>query len=133
MPRASFVAAIAATSAALAGCGTTTHYAWGAYDDALYSHYKNPQERGAFVENLKKVILESEQEGRRVPPGVNAEYGYALYEEARYAEAVVYFQKERDLWPESRILMEKMIRNAERQRPASPAPATGPAGTLERG
>jgi len=132
MTRATGIAATAFLAAALQGCATSTYYAWGAYDEALYAHYKDPQEREAFVENLKKVLLQAEQEGRRVPPGVNAEYGYALYEEGQYVEAVVYFQKERDLWPESRTLMEKMIRNAERQKPASPTPAQGPAGTLEK-
>jgi len=132
MTRATGVAATVVLAAALQGCATPTYYAWGAYDDALYAHYKNPQEREAFVENLKKVLLEAEKEGRRVPPGINAEYGYALYEEGRYVEAVVYFQKERDQWPESLVLMEKMIRNAQRQKPASPTPAQGPAGTLEK-
>jgi hypothetical protein len=129
--RAAGIATFVAVAAALQGCAASTYYAWGGYDEALYAHYKNPQEREAFVANLKKVLLAAEQEGRRVPPGINAEYGYALYEEGQYVEAVVYFQKERDQWPESRVLMEKMIRNAQRQKPASPTPAQGPAGTLE--
>jgi hypothetical protein len=133
MTRATDIAATVLLATAMQGCATPTHYAWGSYDDTLYSHYKNPQEREKFVENLKKVLLESEQDGRKVPPGINAEYGYALYEEGQYTEAVVYFQKERDLWPESRVLMEKMIRNAQRQKPATPTPAQGPAGTLEKG
>jgi hypothetical protein len=101
---------------ALAACAPRNQlYQWSDYDAALYQHYKKPQEREAFVERLKTVILASEQRAQKVPPGCYAEYGYALYEEAQYDGAISYFQKERDLWPESRAFMEKMIRNAERQ------------------
>ena len=121
-------------AAALSGCATESGlYRWGGYDDALYSHYKNPQDRAAFVKRLKTIVLEAEQSGRKVPPGIYAEYGYALYEEGQYDQAATYFQKERDLWPESRTFMEKMLRNAQRQAApgAGPGPQ-GPAGALEK-
>ncbi|HEY6105784.1 MAG TPA: DUF4810 domain-containing protein [Anaeromyxobacteraceae bacterium] len=119
---------------ALAGCATPTMYHWGAYDDTLYRYYKTPAEREAFVASLKTIVLEAEQEGRRVPPGVHAEYGFALYEEGLFDQAIVYFQKERDQWPESRVLMEKMIRNAQQAKQKAPPtpPAQGPAGALEK-
>jgi hypothetical protein len=123
-------------AAGLAGCaaGPSTLYAWGGYDDALYAHYKSPQDREAHVARLKAIVLAAEQGGRKVPPGVYAEYGYALLEEGLSDQAVVYFQKERDLWPESRLFMEKMIRNAQRQgaqRPAGTPATQGPAGAAE--
>lgn len=119
---------------ALAACGgPATMYHWGAYDSTLYSYYKTPAEREAFVEGLKTVVLEADQEGRRVPPGVCAEYGFALYEEGKFDQAIVYFKRERDKWPESRVLMEKMIRNSEQAAQKAPAtPAQGPAGALEK-
>jgi hypothetical protein len=124
------VAALAAAS----GCAQKSAlYHWGPYDDTLYAHYKHPDDREAFVAGLKTMILEAEQRGEKVPPGGYAEYGYALYEEGQYPLAVTNFKKERELWPESRVLMEKMIRNAERKA-GSPAktPARGPAGALQR-
>ncbi len=126
------LAAVAA--AALSGCAAQTMYHWGGYDDALYGHYKAPADREAFVEKLKTIILEAEQQDRRVPPGAYAEYGFSLYEEGQFDQAVVYFQKERDLWPESRLLMEKMIRNAGQAKQKAPVtpPAQGPAGALEK-
>lgn len=120
-------------------CAPRTIYNWNGYDDRLYRHYKNPTDRQTWVESLKTTILESENEGLKPPPGIYAEYGFALFEEGRAKDAVVYFQKERDQWPESRFLMEKMIRNAESRagagpgRPAVvPAAAKGPAGALEK-
>lgn len=129
--------AIAAASAALLqGCAPRTLYRWGEYDDALYAHYKNPQDREAFVERLRVVIDGAEQGGEKVPPGCYAEYGYALYEEGKYDEASRYFKLEREKWPESGVLMQKMIATADRRggkepapRPAEPArPAATPPG-----
>jgi hypothetical protein len=123
--RARVVTAIIAVGLALAssGCRPQTMYYWGGYDDALYRHYRNPQDRVAYVEALQTIIAQADQQGLRVPPGVCAEYGYALYEEGRPQEAVPWFQRERDHWPESRILMEKMIRNAQQRVGTAAGPA----------
>lgn len=121
---------------ALAACQPPTLYRWGNYDEALYSHYKKPQEREAFVSSLKEIVLGAEQEGRKAPPGCYAEYGYALYEEGQYQSAIAYYTKERDQWPESQVLVQKLIASAERMRgngrkAISPAAVVGPAGRLE--
>lgn len=127
-PRILAVALLAASTSACVGRQTMYH--WGAYDSALYGHYRNPSEREAWITALRTTIGEAEQEGRRVPPGLYAEYGYALVEEGNTREAIAYFQKEKAQWPESAVLMDKMIRNAG-QRPARPAAATGPATQVE--
>lgn len=95
----------------LSGCVAPTRYTWVGYDDKLYTYYKNPAEADAFLEGMYTIIQGSEPAGK-VPPGIYAEYGYALYERGRYDESVVWFVKERDKWPESRILMDKMIKLA---------------------
>jgi hypothetical protein len=124
--------ALLALAAATVGCATSqANYHWGNYDDALFSLYRNPQDQQAFVASLKTIILESERSGTKIPPGIYAEYGYALYEEGKTADAVAYFQREADAWPPSRAFMEKMIANAQRQPRPTPPPA-GPAGSLEK-
>lgn len=95
------------------GC-TMTKYKWNHYDSTLYQHYKNPSEKESFIENLMSIIQEGEPTNS-VPPGIYAEYGYVLYENGRYTESVNYFQKEYDKWPESRVIMSKMIANAGKQ------------------
>lgn len=125
---------LAALLLAAAGCAPATLYQWNGYDNRLYAHYRNPQDRETWIEGLKVTMIEAEQSGRRVPPGIYAEFGFALYEEGRFPEAVAYFGKERDLWPESKLLMDKMIRNAERRGAGKPAGAktpAGPAGAVE--
>jgi len=92
----------------LIGCGAHTRYNWSNYDTKMYSHYKNPSEREQFVQALKEILDYAEPEGK-VPPGIYAEYGFVLYEEGNNQQAVIYFQKEADKWPESRAFMTKLI------------------------
>jgi len=112
--------------AGLSACVPPTMYHWNGYDSALYRHYQAPAEREDFVVALRTTILDAEQRGLKVPPGLYAEYGYALLEEGKPGEAVSWFQKEKSKWPESAMLMDKMIRNAG-QRPVAPAGTKGPA------
>ncbi len=117
------------------GCAPGTMYHWNGYDDVLYHHYRNPQDREGFVESLRRMVLDADERGLRTPPGVAAELGYALYEEGRPQDAIPWFDRERQQWPESQLLMSKMIRNAQLRAggKAGPAPATttGPAGATE--
>jgi hypothetical protein len=92
------------------GCATT-RYDWNGYDALLYQHYRNPHDMEVFAEKLQKSVLAAE-EANKVPPGLYAEYGFLLYEMGSYSDAVGYFQKEKQLWPESHVLMDKMIANA---------------------
>jgi len=111
-------AALLAALLALSGCASNSGrlYAWGDYDDTLYAHYKNPQDHEKYLERLKQIVDEAEATGGgKVPPGLYADYGYALFEAGNNAEALSYFQKEKATWPESTVLMNKMIRNVEQQ------------------
>lgn len=92
----------------LIGCGAHSRYNWSGYDTKMYNHYKNPSEREKFVQALKEILDYAEPEGK-VPPGIYAEYGFVLYEEGNNQQAVLYFQKEADKWPESRAFMTKLI------------------------
>ncbi len=117
-----------------AGCVPATHYTWNNYDDKLYQHYKNPVESELFIEHLKGIIEQGEKTNK-VPPGIYAEYGYTLYEKGGFQEAANNFKLERDKWPESKVLMTKMIQIAEKRArkdtsqskgavSSNPAPAT---------
>jgi hypothetical protein len=125
----------AACLAALASAACATQkpplYHWNGYDDALVQHAKSPQDQAAYVASLWTVIETCRQEGTRIPPGVQAEYGYALYEEGKNAEAIPWFDAEARDWPESQLFMQKMARNAQQRGASQPAtPAVGPAGAI---
>jgi hypothetical protein len=91
----------------LSGC-VQTKYVWNGYDAKLYDYYKTPVESDQFMERLYEIILDGEPENR-VPPGIYAEYGFMLYEKGKLADAVIWYRKEREKWPESKFLMDKMI------------------------
>jgi hypothetical protein len=110
-------------------------YAWHGYDDALYRHYKVPAQYEQFVIALKEVVDEGDASGR-IPPGIYAEYGYALYEQGKLIESIAYFKKESDKWPESRFLMTKMIAMSQKRtlkpdEKATPADTKGTANPEE--
>lgn len=90
------------------GCVPSTKYHWGNYENSLYRYYKNPSEVEEMAEALAKIIEKGEREGR-VPPGLYAEYGYLLFVTGNTGEAVISFEKEKNIWPESSVLIDKMI------------------------
>jgi len=114
--------------ATLAGCAST-RYEWNNYDSSLYDYYKTPSEQVRFAEALQETIQEGESQGggRRVPPGIYAEYGFLMYEMGNSPLAIQYYQKEAENWPESRVFMNKMIAVAQKRKARKAAPPQPPA------
>jgi len=94
--------------AVLCGCAPTGLYYWGDYEQALYAYTKQPGEIDAYVASLGAIVEEGEA-ADKVPPGLYAEYGFALMSAGRESEALTYFEKERDKWPEAEKMMGLMI------------------------
>ena len=101
-------------------------YYWGDYQKALLSYAKNPQEVQKFADQLKFTIEKAEIQDA-VPPGVYAEYGYALLELNQAPEAIVFFGKERAKWPESVPLMTRLIDRLSNTGPVPFDPSAQPA------
>lgn len=89
-------------------------YYWGGYEDNLYAMYKKPEKSKEYQETLRRILERCDESGQRVPPGIRAEYGYCLYKEGKLEEAIAYFKKERETWPESVYLMNTLIASVER-------------------
>jgi hypothetical protein len=106
------LAALAFVPFFLFGCATSKYH-WGNYEDSLYKHYKNPADQEKYAAALASVIEDGEQSGT-VPPGIYAEYGYVFYSIGRNADSISYFEKEKKAWPESTLLMDKMIASAKK-------------------
>jgi hypothetical protein len=105
---------IAAALLALAGCATNRGlYEWGGYDGLLYQSYKNPDTAGKSRESLAAHIAVLEKGGKRVAPGLYADLGTLLLQSGDKAGALSNFRRERELWPESAVLMDAMIKNLE--------------------
>jgi hypothetical protein len=108
----------------LSGCASYK-YGWNNYDNTLYQHYKSPDQNEIFEENLKNIVQNDEATGN-IPPGIYAEYGYLLFERGQFNDAKLYFQKEYDKWPESRVFMTKILKitnnNIEKSYQKTPEP-----------
>lgn len=92
------------------GCATQRYY-WGDYEKSLYKYYKNPGDLDSLTEKLADTIERGERKNK-VPPGIYAEYGYVLLVQRKAKEAIIYFDKEKENWPESTHLMNIMNRTA---------------------
>jgi hypothetical protein len=99
---------------ALTGCATNTGlYEWGGYDALMYQSYKNPEVLAKNRESLAAHITLLEKSGKRVAPGLHADLGTLLLQSGDKAGALSNYRRERELWPESAVLMDAMIKNLE--------------------
>jgi hypothetical protein len=119
----------------LAGCVTKhpDHYTWGNYDGSLYAYYKNPENSAAYMASLSKIVAEADTSKKTLAPGLYAEYGFMLLQQKKTDEAIVYFNKEKQTWPESGYFMDGMIKNAQlagSQKDAAAAPVSASASPI---
>lgn len=96
-------------------CGGPEMYYYGDYSSTLYAFKKEPgaETKEAHLQSLHEILEKSEKEELRVPPGIYAELGYWLAQDGNTDEAVRYFQLEKQTYPESARLMNRMIEQAE--------------------
>ncbi len=100
--------------ALMTGCATDRSlYQWGGYDEALYSSYKNPETVAALQSKLEIHIAAMNAAGQKVAPGLYAELGSLYLQSGKTDAAIEQYRNERELWPESRQLMDSMIGTLE--------------------
>lgn len=90
-------------------------YSWEKYEDASYNYIKNSDEESlvTLLENYKKIISEQKGTRKAVPPGIYADYGFILMKKGRVAEGKEMLAKEVELYPESKIFVERILKLAE--------------------
>jgi len=93
------------------GCVPKQLYHWGNYSQTLYTYKKEATNEAfqAHYQELLEIIKESEKRTLRVPPGVHGELGYLQLTLGKADEALLNFNKEKELYPESRVLMDRLI------------------------
>lgn len=95
--------------AMVASCAPQSRFAWGDYENSLYTYYKNPEQREKYRTSLEKAVAKG-REDERVAPGLLAELGYLALEDGDAARSVTYFEQEMLLFPESRPFLESVIK-----------------------
>lgn len=96
---------------ALGGCASKGMYDWGGYSTGLYNSYKDPTTTASNMQSLETHVQKLEQGKQKVPPGVYADLGMLQLQAGDKVKALANFRKERDLWPESKGLMDALINN----------------------
>jgi hypothetical protein len=88
----------------LTGCATSQPlYYWGDYETIIYEMYLEPgsADPATQLQKLTQDISEASAEGKRVPPGLHAHLGYMYFLQGNRNEAVLEFETEKKLFPES--------------------------------
>lgn len=105
----------------MTGCAVKQQplYAWGSYEPMLYASYKDPAKAEDMRVYLTSQISEAERRNQKVPPGLYAELGTLYLQAGDNDKALGLYAKERNTWPESRGMMDAMIRTLERRQTPS--------------
>lgn len=98
----------------MASCGSTKLYSWYDYQEDYYNYVKNSDEKSLnnLIKNYEKIIEKQKDSRKIVPPGIYADYGFALLEARRNEEAKAMFAKEIELYPESEVFISSLIKRS---------------------
>ena len=99
----------------LVGCGAPPKYNWGGYESMLYTAYKDPTKTEEMQLGLEKHIAAMDSAKQKIAPGLQAELGTLYLQSGSPDKAISMYTRERDTWPESKGLMDVMIKNIERR------------------
>jgi hypothetical protein len=94
-----------------AGCQAPQRYYWGHYEDAVYVATVDP---GSLTPNKQIDILradarEAATKNQQLPPGFHANLGYLYYQVGDMENAKLEFESEKHQFPESTVLMDRML------------------------
>jgi hypothetical protein len=115
----------------MSGCAAQKPmYYYGDYSQSLYALKKEPTDetKKQHIEVLQNIMTVTKEDGYvRVPPGIYAEYGYMMHITGKTTEAIKYFALEKQTYPESGLLMDRLIQMATPKaaviQPPNPKPA----------
>ena len=100
-----------AAAALVTGCGSPNIYYWGNYEKLVYVSYVKPDKA---TPELQAQLMEEDMHkaisaNKPLPPGFRAHLGNLYYQMSKSDLAVAEFQKEKEQFPESAVLMDRLI------------------------
>jgi hypothetical protein len=113
----------------LAGCQPPQKYYWGNYSASLYAFYGDAKAEANYQKALAEITA-ADAKGKKIPPGLYAEYGYEELAHGNVDHAIELFEREKETWPEAGAFMDKAIataRSGKQPNGASPGPQAAPA------
>ncbi len=96
---------------------TTSLYAWGHYEDLIYSSYAQP---GGLPPETQILKMQEDYQkaigsNKSVPPGWHAHLGYLYAQQGQFSDAQRELMEEKTLFPESAVMMDRLLLNLRRQ------------------
>lgn len=99
----------------LTACSPRPQYDWGTYNDSIHGLYVSP-ENYILDEDIERLASEMEKtEPGKVPPGKAAHLGFLYTTKGLKEEARRYFELEKSLFPESTVLMNRLIHQSAKK------------------
>ncbi|MDR1423152.1 MAG: DUF4810 domain-containing protein [Azoarcus sp.] len=97
-------------TALLAGCATgpETLYAWGSYQEQVYSHLQGG-DRQAQIEAMEADLEKISASGKSPPPGFYGHLGLLYVETGNDDSAIASFETEKARFPESAVFMDFLL------------------------
>ncbi len=107
---------LGSTFCILSGCGASSLYDWGSYEGSLDRQYRiePPFQIHEEIQRLSEEIDRATP--GRVPPGKAAHLGYLHSLQGNSALASEYFTLEKTLFPESTVLMDRLLKGLPQNR-----------------
>nr|WP_174507411.1 DUF4810 domain-containing protein [Acinetobacter sp. Marseille-Q1620] len=97
----------------LVGCASAPKslYSWGSYPQQTYLMYNAPEKAspGQQIIKLEAEIEKAKAKNLAVPPGLYAHLGLLFLQQNNAQKAAEYFQLERQVYPESTVLMDRLL------------------------
>ena len=108
---------LAVLSALLTGCAAPTLYSYGHYEDLIYVSYAAPGKVSPEmqVEKMEQDYQKARAANKRMCPGWHAQLGYLYFQLGKTDEAHQEFLTEKAEFPESAILMDRMLASLKKQ------------------
>lgn len=110
--------AVVLLAGVLGGCATSTPalYSWGAYEDLIYTSYREPGKlpAEAQVERLEQDRQIALAKGRRLPPGWHAHLGVLYYQLGKLDQAVQELNTEKAEFPEATVFVDRLLGNLKK-------------------
>jgi len=95
----------------LTGCASRSIYYWGDYSDTLYQYKKSPSDKtfARHKKELEKVIDQSAQRGKLVPPGLYFELAMLEIKQGNVERGKALMRREMETYPESSQMVTKAM------------------------
>ena len=108
-----YLPVVLAATGLLAGCKSPDVYYWGHCDSVIYDMYNKPEK--ASPEQLAAILEEDAQKAasknKPLPPGFHAQLGYLYAQMGKTDLARQQYEMEKQMYPESSVLMNRMLGN----------------------